>query len=178
METMVYLYVYLQKNMDAYAESTGRALLLKIAQANANLFTQQQANTALGSLVQNCSPGRVLNALLNTGLRWDHSQRSQSCERRCRSTSISFFFGFAAISASQLGPARHRIFTFCQTSWGLSRYWRQASRSTSAFSLLLAGCVWIRLPVSGKSASISFAGSRTLKVPCYTKSTCFQFAVS
>lgn len=69
MDTMVYLYVYLQKNMDAYAESTGRALLLKLAQASSNLFTQQRANTALGSLVQNCSPGRVLNALLNTGLR-------------------------------------------------------------------------------------------------------------
>ncbi|XP_075905695.1 uncharacterized protein LOC142903764 [Nelusetta ayraudi] len=68
MDTMVYLYVYLQRNMDAYAESTGRALLLKLAQASSNLFTQQRANTALGSLVQNCSPGRVLNALLNTGL--------------------------------------------------------------------------------------------------------------
>lgn len=69
MDTMVYLYVYLQRDMDSQADKTGRALLLKIAQATTNVFVQQQANLALEAMVENCSPGRVLNALLNTGLR-------------------------------------------------------------------------------------------------------------
>ncbi len=69
MDTIVYLYVYLQRDMDSQAERTGRALLLKIAQSAASSFIQQQANVALEALVQNCSPGRALNALLNTGLR-------------------------------------------------------------------------------------------------------------
>lgn len=69
MDTLVYLYVYLQKDMDNQAERTGRVLLLKIAQANANVFIQQQANLALEAMVKNCSPGRVLTTLLNTGLK-------------------------------------------------------------------------------------------------------------
>ncbi|TKS90191.1 TOG array regulator of axonemal microtubules protein 1 [Collichthys lucidus] len=68
MDTLLYLYVYLQKNMDNQAERTGRVLLLKIAQATANTFIQQQANLALEAMVKNCSPGRVLTTLLNTGL--------------------------------------------------------------------------------------------------------------
>lgn len=69
MDTMGYLYVYLQKDMDTQAERTGRTLLQKIAQSNANLFVQQQANKALEALAQNCSPARVLTTLLNNGLR-------------------------------------------------------------------------------------------------------------
>ncbi|XP_051264665.1 TOG array regulator of axonemal microtubules protein 1-like [Dicentrarchus labrax] len=68
MDTMGYLYVYLQKDMDTQAERTGRTLLQKIAQSNANLFVQQQANKALEALAQNCSPARVLTTLLNNGL--------------------------------------------------------------------------------------------------------------
>lgn len=69
MDTLLYMYVYLQKDMDNQAERTGRVLLLKIAQANANAFIQQQANLALEAMVKNCSPSRVLTTLLNTGLK-------------------------------------------------------------------------------------------------------------
>ncbi len=69
METMVYLYVYMQETMDRHAERTGRALLQKIAQANANPFIQRQANMALEAMVENCSPNRVLITLVNSGLR-------------------------------------------------------------------------------------------------------------
>ncbi|XP_026228475.1 TOG array regulator of axonemal microtubules protein 2-like [Anabas testudineus] len=68
MHTLVCLYMYLQKNMDPQAERSSHALLLKIAQSSANAFIQQQANAALEAMVLCCSPGRVLNALLNTGL--------------------------------------------------------------------------------------------------------------
>nr|XP_046229292.1 crescerin-like protein che-12 [Scatophagus argus] len=68
MDTMAYLYVYLGEDMDTQVERTGRALLLRIAQANANVFLQQQASKALEALVENCNPGRILTTLLNTGL--------------------------------------------------------------------------------------------------------------
>lgn len=67
-DTMAYLYVYLQRGMDAQVERTGRALLLRVAQSNANAFIQQHTNEALESMVMNCSLDRVLTALLNTGL--------------------------------------------------------------------------------------------------------------
>ena len=69
METMAYLYVYMQKAMDCQAERTGLALLQKIAQSNANPFIQRQANMALEAMVENCSPNRVLITLVNSGLR-------------------------------------------------------------------------------------------------------------
>lgn len=69
METLVYLYSYLQKDMDTQVDRSSQALLVKIAQSSANAFIQEQANVALEALVLSCSPGRVLNALLNTGLR-------------------------------------------------------------------------------------------------------------
>ncbi|XP_051799999.1 TOG array regulator of axonemal microtubules protein 1-like [Acanthochromis polyacanthus] len=67
MDTIRCLYVHLQKGMDTEANWTGQALLLKISQACGNAFLQQQASEALEALVQNCSPGRVLPVLLNTG---------------------------------------------------------------------------------------------------------------
>ncbi|XP_045897077.1 crescerin-like protein che-12 isoform X1 [Micropterus dolomieu] len=67
MNTLAELYVQLQKAMDPEAEGTGRALLLKLAQTR-NAFIQQQANLALDAMVQSCSHGRIVNALLNTGL--------------------------------------------------------------------------------------------------------------
>ncbi|XP_034558877.1 uncharacterized protein LOC117826715 [Notolabrus celidotus] len=68
LDTVVYLHVYLQKDMDPLADKTGSALLLKIAQSSANAFLLKQAIKALDSLVLNCSPGPVLNVLFGTGL--------------------------------------------------------------------------------------------------------------
>ncbi|XP_070700144.1 uncharacterized protein [Pempheris klunzingeri] len=67
MNTLAELYVHLQKAMDPEVEVTGRALLLKLAQTT-NAFVHQQANLALGAMVQHCSHGRSVSALLNTGL--------------------------------------------------------------------------------------------------------------
>ncbi|XP_051269587.1 uncharacterized protein LOC127371055 isoform X1 [Dicentrarchus labrax] len=67
MNTVAQLHVHLQKAMDPEAERTGRALLLKLAQTT-NTFIHQQANLALDAMVQNCSHGRVVSALLNAGL--------------------------------------------------------------------------------------------------------------
>ncbi|XP_065809327.1 TOG array regulator of axonemal microtubules protein 1-like [Labrus bergylta] len=67
-DTIVSMYVYLQKDMDTMVDKTCCALLLKIAQSSVNVFLRQQANKALDSLVQNCSPAPVLNVLLRTGL--------------------------------------------------------------------------------------------------------------
>jgi len=68
-DTITTLYNNLQKNMDNEVERTGRVLLQKIAQSTANMFVQRQVNRALEALVNNCSPGRVLTVLLDTGLR-------------------------------------------------------------------------------------------------------------
>ena len=81
MDTLRYLYIYLQKDMDPQVERTGIALLLKIAQAAANVFVQQQANIALEAMVLNCSSGRVLNPLLNAGLRYDKIGGSKSVNK-------------------------------------------------------------------------------------------------
>ncbi|XP_034544644.1 TOG array regulator of axonemal microtubules protein 2-like [Notolabrus celidotus] len=67
-DTVGYLHVYLQKDMDPLADQTGSALLRKIAQSSANAFLLKQAIKALDSLVLNCSPGPVLNVLFGTGL--------------------------------------------------------------------------------------------------------------
>ncbi|KAL7389512.1 hypothetical protein ABVT39_005534 [Epinephelus coioides] len=67
MDTLAELYVHLQKAMDPEAEGTGRALLLKLAQTT-SAFIHQQANLALDALVDNCSHGRIVSALLNAGL--------------------------------------------------------------------------------------------------------------
>ncbi|XP_035475681.1 TOG array regulator of axonemal microtubules protein 1-like isoform X3 [Scophthalmus maximus] len=65
--TLAELYVRLQRVMDPEVEITGKALLLTLAHT-LNAFTQQQINQALDAMVQNCSPGRVVNALFTTGL--------------------------------------------------------------------------------------------------------------
>ncbi|XP_044192173.1 uncharacterized protein LOC122970175 [Thunnus albacares] len=67
MESIAQLHIYLGKAMDPEAEVTGRTLLLKLAQTT-NDFIHQHANHALDALVEGCSPGRVVTALLNTGL--------------------------------------------------------------------------------------------------------------
>ncbi|XP_049436911.1 uncharacterized protein LOC125891578 [Epinephelus fuscoguttatus] len=67
MDTLAELYVHLRKAMDPEAEGTGRALLLKLAQTT-SAFIHQQANLALDALVDNCSHGRIVSALLNAGL--------------------------------------------------------------------------------------------------------------
>ncbi|XP_018546535.1 uncharacterized protein LOC108893160 [Lates calcarifer] len=67
MNTVAELYVHLQKAMDPEAERTGRALLLKLAQTT-NAFIHQQANLALDAMVENCSHGRIVTTLLNTGM--------------------------------------------------------------------------------------------------------------
>ncbi|XP_078026541.1 uncharacterized protein LOC117258111 [Epinephelus lanceolatus] len=68
MDTLAELYVHLRKAMDPEAEGTGRALLLKLAQTT-SAFIHQQANLALDALVDSCSRGRIVSALLNAGLR-------------------------------------------------------------------------------------------------------------
>lgn len=68
MNTVAELYVNLQKTMNPEVEGTGRALLLKLAQTT-NAFIHQQANLALDAMVENCSHGRIVSALLNAGLR-------------------------------------------------------------------------------------------------------------
>lgn len=60
------LYIQLQKTMDPEVETTGRALLLKLAQTSN--FLHQEVNLALDAMVENCSHGRILSALFNTGL--------------------------------------------------------------------------------------------------------------
>lgn len=68
MDTIHDLHLHLGKEMDSMAETTGRVLLLKLAQTTA-AFIHKQANLALDALVEGCSPSRVITVLLNTGLR-------------------------------------------------------------------------------------------------------------
>ncbi|XP_078123180.1 TOG array regulator of axonemal microtubules protein 2-like [Sander vitreus] len=68
MGTVAELHAHLGRAMDTEAQWTGRVLLLKLAQTT-NSFIHQQANLALDALVEGCSPGRIINVLLNTGLR-------------------------------------------------------------------------------------------------------------
>ncbi|XP_028422434.1 TOG array regulator of axonemal microtubules protein 1-like [Perca flavescens] len=67
MATVAKLHVHLGRAMDPEANWTGRILLLKLAQTT-NAFVQEQANLALDALVEGCSPGRILDVLLDTGL--------------------------------------------------------------------------------------------------------------
>ncbi|KAA8580051.1 hypothetical protein FQN60_005586, partial [Etheostoma spectabile] len=68
MATVAKLHVHLGRALDPEAEWIGPALLLKFAQTT-TAFILDQANLALDALVEGCSPGRVLTALLNIGLR-------------------------------------------------------------------------------------------------------------
>lgn len=67
-DTIAELHTQLGKSMDPEAERTSDALLLKLAQTS-NEFVHQRANLALDALVKGCSPAKVLNVLLSTGLR-------------------------------------------------------------------------------------------------------------
>ncbi|KAM7374291.1 hypothetical protein PAMP_006959 [Pampus punctatissimus] len=67
MNTLGDMYRHLQKTMDPEAERTGRALLLKLA-STTNAFIHQQVNLALDAMVENCSHGRNVTTLVNTGL--------------------------------------------------------------------------------------------------------------
>ncbi|XP_031675631.1 TOG array regulator of axonemal microtubules protein 1-like isoform X2 [Oncorhynchus kisutch] len=66
MATLGDMYVHLQRAMDSEVEVTARVLLHKASEANA--FIRQGANSALGHMVQSCTPTRVMNALLVGGL--------------------------------------------------------------------------------------------------------------
>ncbi|XP_076869967.1 TOG array regulator of axonemal microtubules protein 1-like isoform X2 [Brachyhypopomus gauderio] len=60
------LYSSLQKGMDQEVEATAKVLLHKAVASNA--FIRQDVDTALESMVQNCTPIRSMNALLAGGL--------------------------------------------------------------------------------------------------------------
>ncbi|XP_076839278.1 uncharacterized protein LOC143484444 [Brachyhypopomus gauderio] len=60
------LYSSLQKGMDQEVAATAKVLLHKAAESNA--FIRQDVDTALDSMVQNCTPIRSMNALLAGGL--------------------------------------------------------------------------------------------------------------
>lgn len=65
-DTLGEMYAHLQRTMDDMVEETGCAVILKVSESNT--FIQQQANLALDAMVQNCSPGRTMNVLLNARL--------------------------------------------------------------------------------------------------------------
>ncbi|XP_076841940.1 TOG array regulator of axonemal microtubules protein 1-like [Brachyhypopomus gauderio] len=60
------LYSSLQKGMDQEVEATAKVLLHKAAESNG--LIRQDVDTALDSMVQNCTPIRSMNALLAGGL--------------------------------------------------------------------------------------------------------------
>lgn len=64
--TLGELYSGLQKGMDQELEATAKVLLHKAGESNA--FIRQDVDAALGSMVQNCTPIRSMNALLAGGL--------------------------------------------------------------------------------------------------------------
>ncbi|XP_031179199.1 uncharacterized protein LOC116067048 isoform X1 [Sander lucioperca] len=68
MGTIAELHAHLGRAMDTEAQWIGRVLLLKFAQTTKS-FIHEQANLALDALVEGCSPGRIINVLLDTGLR-------------------------------------------------------------------------------------------------------------
>ncbi|KAL6461860.1 hypothetical protein MHYP_G00300050 [Metynnis hypsauchen] len=76
MTTLAHLYVHLQRKMDQEVESTACVLLHKAGESSQ--FIREDVEAALSMMVQNCSPGRVLHALLTCGL----SHRNAAV-RRC-----------------------------------------------------------------------------------------------
>ncbi|KAL7833930.1 hypothetical protein AOLI_G00288900 [Acnodon oligacanthus] len=76
MTTLAHLYAHLQRKMDQEVESTACVLLHKAGESS--LFIREDVEAALSMMVQNCSPGRVLHALLTGGL----SHRNAAV-RRC-----------------------------------------------------------------------------------------------
>lgn len=67
MGTLGHMFEHLQKTMDKELEWTACVLLQKSGESNN--FIREDAELALGHMVDNCTPGRVLNALVSTGLR-------------------------------------------------------------------------------------------------------------
>ncbi|KAJ8288796.1 hypothetical protein COCON_G00014550 [Conger conger] len=65
--TLGSLYTHLQRGMDQELEGTATALLHKFGVSNT--FIRQDVDAALNSMVQNCTPIRVMNALLTGGVR-------------------------------------------------------------------------------------------------------------
>ncbi|XP_064185374.1 TOG array regulator of axonemal microtubules protein 1 [Anguilla rostrata] len=65
--TLGNMYTHLQRGMDQELEGTATALLHKVCVSNA--FLRQDVDAALHSMVQNCTPTRVMNALLTGGVR-------------------------------------------------------------------------------------------------------------
>jgi len=66
MATLGEMYAHLQTSMDDMVGETGCAVLLKVSKCNT--LMQQQANLTLDAMVQNCSPGCSMKALLSAGL--------------------------------------------------------------------------------------------------------------
>ncbi|KAI4889922.1 hypothetical protein NFI96_032359, partial [Prochilodus magdalenae] len=66
MGTLGHMFEHLQKTMDKELERTACVLLQKSGESNN--FIREDAELALGHMVDNCTPGRVLNALVSTGL--------------------------------------------------------------------------------------------------------------
>ncbi|KAL7833937.1 hypothetical protein AOLI_G00288970 [Acnodon oligacanthus] len=67
MITLANLYAHLQRKMDQEVESTACVLLHKAGESSQ--FIREDVEAALSMMVQNCSPGRILHALLTGGLR-------------------------------------------------------------------------------------------------------------
>ncbi|KAI1895554.1 hypothetical protein AGOR_G00107440 [Albula goreensis] len=65
--TLGSLYTHLQRGMDQELEVTATALLHKVGVSNT--FIRHDVDAALDSMVQNCTPTRVMNALLTGGVR-------------------------------------------------------------------------------------------------------------
>ncbi|KAL7833942.1 hypothetical protein AOLI_G00289020 [Acnodon oligacanthus] len=76
MTTLAHLYAHLQRKMDQEVEITACVLLHKAGESSQ--FIREDVEAALSMMVQNCSPGRVLHALLTGGL----SHRNAAV-RRC-----------------------------------------------------------------------------------------------
>ncbi|XP_029114198.1 TOG array regulator of axonemal microtubules protein 1 [Scleropages formosus] len=64
--TMGDLYAHLHKSMDQELDWTASVLLERAC--HSNVFIRQEVDAALDSMVENCTPVRVMNALLNGGL--------------------------------------------------------------------------------------------------------------
>ncbi|KAL6477497.1 hypothetical protein MHYP_G00133320 [Metynnis hypsauchen] len=79
--TLGHMFAHLKKAMDKELESTSSVLLHKSGESNN--FIREDVELALRCMVQNCSPTRVLNALVTTGL----SHRNVAV-RRCTALTL------------------------------------------------------------------------------------------
>ncbi|KAL7862329.1 hypothetical protein SRHO_G00137700 [Serrasalmus rhombeus] len=81
MSTLGHMFAHLKKAMDKELECVACALLHKSGESNN--FIREEVELTLGCMVQNCSPIRVLNALVTTGL----SHRNVAV-RRCTALTL------------------------------------------------------------------------------------------